>query len=89
MKKLALFIAAALIVIFATSAGAAHMSALSGSRATPAISPLIDYSGFINVKLEKYNDILKDFFRTVKRNYDNYNDMIELLNKSPMQFEMA
>ena len=89
MKKLAFLIAALMILVTATGAGAAHMSALSGAKNSPAISPVIDYSIFMNVKLEKYTDILKDYFKTVKKNFDKYNDMIEMMNKSPMQFEMA
>ena len=96
MKKLAITLLALIFILtLSFQVFAANISSLAGNDAQPKIAPLIDYSVFMKVKIEKYNDILQNFFKTVKNNYlkfynDNQNEeMLQKLDNGRFIFEMV
>ncbi|HOT77810.1 MAG TPA: hypothetical protein PK467_18630 [Candidatus Wallbacteria bacterium] len=86
MKKIT---AVLLIALFVAFGAVSHASAASALKLTQkqavTADPLLDYSSFVKIKFEKYNDIIDKFFRTVKRNYlekyDNYKEMMDMIQK--------
>jgi|GEM_PF-3949430 len=83
MKKKFL-LAVVMVLLFCSAAFAAPVSRLS-VKENLISDPLCDYSAFVKIKFEKYNEIFEKIFRTVRRNYferyDQYREVIDILNK--------
>lgn len=88
-------IATAILATLLLAGGAGVSAAATHSRldapAQPMISPLIDYSSFIKVRIESYRDTLEGFFRTViKKSYDERNkEFYDMFNREAVLIDRA
>ena len=97
MKKFLLpVLMAASIALVIPCANAAGVMALKEAPEKRISAPLLDYSSFIKFKIEKYNDTLQKFFKTVKRNcdegyknYQNYKEIMDMIQKDPVMIDRA
>jgi hypothetical protein len=85
MKKIAalcLLLCFAWIVAVSPAYGASALKLTAKASVTQA-DPLLDYSSFVKIKFEKYNDLFDKFFRTVKRQYfekyDEYRELMDII----------
>lgn len=86
MKRIAVLLT---LLVFLSSmaavspAQAASALKLTANNGAAPSDPLLDYSSFVKIKFEKYNDIIDKFFRTVKRQYferyDEYREMMDII----------
>ncbi len=96
MKKLVTaFLVTVFVLTLSFQAFAANVSVLTNNESQVRVAPLIDYSAFMKLKIEKYNDLLQYFFKTVKNNYfkfynDNKNEeYLQKLDNGRFIFEMV
>lgn len=92
MRKTIIFFALILLLFSAVTADAAGYSRLTAKDGA-AMVPLFDYSAFVKIKLERYTETLNSLFKAVKKNYsekyDEYHELLDIINRESPQIDRA
>ena len=83
MKKTIVLLALIMLLFSAMSADAAGYSRLTTTERAGMV-PLFDYSAFVKIRLERCTETLNSLFKAVKKNYnekyDEYHELIDIIN---------